>query len=372
MPNTVKVGLVGRGMVGSIVNRIIINSDAPCVEFSLLSSTQDGQEGPFGRILNSRDPNILERFDIIVTSQGSEWTKEIHPLLRKSGWGGYWVDASSALRMSDTCTIVLDPINRHSIVTSLRLGTKDFAGGNCTTSLLLMAIAGLLKADQVTSVTTNTAQAASGAGAKQLNELIRQTKFCTQNLDTNQPSLELAEKAHELCRHEDFPDKNLSYPLAFGLSPAIGAICPKTGFSEEELKTYREGNKILGIKDSLIPISGTCARTPHLRCHTQLITIDLRAKLHLKIIEELIKGSSEYTEFYPNTNKASLALNPVDVSGSVKVRIGRLRLDHINNKRIHAVTVGDQLLWGAALPLIGALRLILKEKFEIETNWSYD
>jgi len=279
--------------------------------------------------------------------------------LRKSGWAGYWIDAASTLRMQDDSVIVLDPVNREVIDASLQAGVKNYIGGNCTVSLMLMAIGGLFKKDCVEWVTSMTYQAASGAGANYLKDLILQMQEISKATEGKDMSvLELAGEIQEVMREKGFPADNTVVPLACNLIPWID-VPVEDGMSREEWKGFAETNKILQTKD--IPIDCICVRVPVVRCHSQAITIKLKKKMSLKEVEDVIAKGNEWVKIIPNTREESIRnLTPLAATGKLTVPVGRIR--HINGDPtfISLFTVGDQLLWGAAEPVRRVLKIVLE------------
>jgi len=367
-----KVGLVGwRGMVGSVLmQRMLEENDLAGVEAVFFSTSQAGEQAPdFGQ-----GPSILEdasniaklaEQDVIITCQGGDYTKEVHPKLRQSGWNGYWIDAASSLRMEDNAVIILDPINRNVIDKALADGCKDFIGGNCTVSLMLMAIGGLFKADLVEWVSSMTYQAASGAGAPNMRELLSQmgtlNDCVNEELKTPGSSiLDIDRKVTETLRSATFPKAEFGFPLAGSVLPWIDREV-EGGQSREEWKGIAETNKILATEKQ-IPIDGICVRVGAMRCHSQALTIKLKKDLPIAAIEKLIGEDNQWVKVIPNTKADSLqGLTPAAVSGTLSVPVGRLHKMKMGPEYLSAFTCGDQLLWGAAEPLRRMLQ-ILKEQ----------
>ncbi len=353
-----KFGFIGwRGMVGSVLmERIGLNRDIDSVEALYYSTSQVGQPGPGGApLLDADDVSQLEQLDVIVTCQGSGHTKRVYPALRSAGWSGYWVDASSALRMADDAVIVLDPINRAQIDAALKDGIKTFIGGNCTVSLMLMAIGGLLRSGHVEWVSTMTYQSASGAGAKFLKELVSQMGLLgsaaqEQLVDPAASVLEIDRIITQQLHSPKLASAITGVPLAASLIPWIDSAVEE-GQTREEWKGQVETNKILGTTDP-IPVDGICVRVGAMRCHSQGLTIKLKEDLPLDEVEALIKESSEWTRVIPNAKTESMqALTPAAVSGTLEIPVGRIRKMKMGPRYVAAFTVGDQLLWGAAEPL---------------------
>ncbi len=367
-----KVGLVGwRGMVGSVLmQRMVEENDLAGVTPVFFSTSQAGQAAPdfgqgAGTLEDASDITKLAEQDVIITCQGGDYTKEVHPKLRASGWDGYWIDAASSLRMDDNAVIILDPINRDVIDTALKNGCKDFIGGNCTVSLMLMAIGGLFNAGLVDWVSSMTYQAASGAGAPNMRELLAQMgtlNNCVAEELKNPGSaiLEIDKKVSEKLRSGDFPKTEFGYPLAGSVLPWIDREV-EDGQSREEWKGIAETNKILG-NQSPIPIDGICVRIGSMRCHSQALTIKLNKDLPIEEIETLISNSNDWVKLVPNKKAETLEqLTPAAISGTLSIPVGRVRKMHMGPEYLSVFTCGDQLLWGAAEPLRRMLR-ILAEK----------
>lgn len=362
-----KVGIVGwRGMVGSVLmERMSAEQDFDLIESYLFSTSLKGNPAPkypncHETILDSNSVDELSSMDIIITCQGGDYTKSIHPMLRTSGWKGIWIDAASALRMKDSSLIVLDPLNKDNIVKSLNNSVRDFTGGNCTVSLMLMGLGGLFKADLVEWMTSMTYQAASGAGAKNMMELLAQMKFAThdEGKNSNLSALEVEKQIAQKMRSKDCPKDNFGYPLALSLLPWID-VPMDNGQSKEEWKAQAEANKILETRET-IPIDGTCVRVSSLRCHSQAFTIKLKKSVDMNTVNSLIKDSNPWVEFVENDKEATLAkLTPTNVSGTLKIPVGRVRKMTLGDTYLNAFSLGDQLLWGAAEPLRRTLRIVL-------------
>ena len=364
-----KVGIVGwRGMVGSVLmQRMQAENDLAGLEPVFFSTSQAGQNAPMGKgTLQSADDIVeLSKLDVIITCQGGDYTKAVHPQLRETGWNGYWIDAASSLRMDDDAVIILDPVNRNVIDDALARGVKDFIGGNCTVSLMLMAIGGLFRAGLVEWVSSMTYQAASGAGAPNMRELLSQMGVLEGSVaellnDPGSAILDIDQKVTEMLRGDQLPTGEFGYPLAGSLLPWIDREV-EDGQSREEWKGYAETNKILGNKQP-IPIDGICVRVGAMRCHSQALTIRLNKDLPIAEIEALIDKDNEWVKLIPNNKSDSLAgLTPTAVSGTLSIPVGRVRKMKMGPQYVSAFTCGDQLLWGAAEPLRRMLR-ILKEK----------
>ncbi|QGU32686.1 aspartate-semialdehyde dehydrogenase [Thermochromatium tepidum] len=367
-----RVGFVGwRGMVGSVLmERMRAENDfARIPEPVFFSTSQVGQPGPdvgYGAspLLDANSLEALRAMDVIITCQGGDYTKAIHPRLRASGWDGYWIDAASALRMEPDATIILDPVNRPVIDAALDAGKRDFIGGNCTVSLMLMAIGGLFRAGLVEWVSAMTYQAASGAGAQAMRELLVQMGALHGSVasllsDPAAAILDVDRRVTETLRDRSFPTASLGAPLAASLIPWIDTQL-ENGQSREEWKGQAETNKILGRTDQQIPIDGICVRICAMRCHSQGLTIKLNRDVALDEIESLIVSANDWVRVVPNERTATIHnLSPATVAGSLLVPVGRLRTMNLGSRYLSAFTVGDQLLWGAAEPLRRMLTILL-------------
>ncbi|WP_298437355.1 aspartate-semialdehyde dehydrogenase [Geobacter sp.] len=365
-----KVGIVGwRGMVGSVLlQRMVEEGDfAIGIEPVFFSTSQAGQPAPMnaGTLKDAADIAELKKLDVIITCQGGDYTKSVHPELRRQGWQGYWIDAASTLRMEPDAVIILDPVNRNVIDAALAKGQKDFIGGNCTVSLMLMALGGLFRAGLVEWLSSMTYQAASGAGAPNMRELLSQMGVLHGSVaellkNPGSAILEIDRKVTEELRGDALPKKEFGAPLAGNVLPWIDREV-EDGQSREEWKGFAETNKILGTTTP-IPVDGICVRVGAMRCHSQALTIKLNRDVPLSDIEELIKNDNQWVKFVPNTKADTLAeLTPAAVSGLLTVPVGRLRKMKMGPQYLQAFTCGDQLLWGAAEPLRRMLR-ILAEK----------
>ena len=366
-----KVGLVGwRGMVGSVLlERMQQQSDFAHIDTTFFTTSQAGQLGPdiagdAKPLLDASDVNELAKMDIIVTCQGGDYTKAVYPKLRESGWDGYWIDAASALRMVDDSIIVLDPVNKDVIEQGLEQGVKTFVGGNCTVSLMLLALGGLFEQDLIEWVSPMTYQAASGAGARNMKELIAQMgaihSSVAEQLDNPSSAiLEIDKIVSEKMASSDLPQDQFGVPLAGSLIPWIDVPMP-SGQSKEEWKAQVEANKILGSSKQPVPIDGLCVRIGAMRCHSQAMTIKLREDISVEKIEEILASHNEWVKVIPNEREISATdLTPVKVTGTLSIPVGRIRKLAMGPKYISAFTVGDQLLWGAAEPLRRMLRIIV-------------
>lgn len=363
-----KVGIVGwRGMVGSVLmQRMQEENDLAGLEPVFFSTSQAGQNAPMGAgtLKSADDVTELGQLDVIITCQGGDYTKAVHPRLREAGWNGYWIDAASALRMEDDAVIILDPVNRDVINAALARGVKDFIGGNCTVSLMLMAIGGLFRAGLVEWVSSMTYQAASGAGAPNMRELLCQMGILEGSVadllnDPGSAILDIDRQVTEALRSDRLPVGEFGYPLAGSLLPWIDREV-EDGQSREEWKGYAETNKILGNAQP-VPIDGICVRVGTMRCHSQALTMRLNKDLPIEEIEALIDKDNDWVKLVPNSKAASLAeLTPTAVSGTLAIPVGRVRKMKMGPQYVAAFTCGDQLLWGAAEPLRRMLRILLE------------
>jgi len=360
-------------MVGSVLmNRMRDENDFAGIDEPVFFTTsQAGRAGPdIGKpvpaLKDATDIAELARMDVIVTCQGGDYTKLVYADLRKSGWDGYWIDAASALRMQQDAVIILDPVNMPVIEQALADGRKDFIGGNCTVSLMLMALGGLFNADLVEWATAMTYQAASGAGARNMRELLNQMgvlRDCASGLLADEASaiLDIDRRVTETLRSDAFPTENFGVPLAGSLIPWID-VALDNGQSKEEWKGFAETNKILGRSDSPIPIDGTCVRIGAMRCHSQALTIKLKRDVPIDEIEQMLDEANPWSKVVPNDRVETVReLTPARVTGTLSVPVGRLRKMNLGNEYLNAFTVGDQLLWGAAEPLRRMLRILQRE-----------
>jgi aspartate-semialdehyde dehydrogenase len=368
-----RVGFVGwRGMVGSVLlERMRAERDFDRIDPVFFSTSQPGGAAPdmgraVGPLQDANDIAALTTLDAIVSCQGGDYTAAVHPKLRASGWDGYWIDAASKLRMAEDAVIVLDPVNRELIDAGLRAGFKDFIGGNCTVSLMMMAIGGLLRAGLVEWISAMTYQAASGAGAQNMRELIDQmgvVHAAAARLlrDPASAILDVDRAVSGALRGDALPTAHLTAPLAGSLIPWIDADLGN-GQSREEWKGGAELNRMLGRSRDPIPVESLCVRIGAMRCHSQALTIKLTRDLPLPEIEALIAGGNAWVRLVPNSREASVReLSPARVSGSLEIPIGRVRKLAMGGDYISAFTVGDQLLWGAAEPLRRMLRIVLDQ-----------
>jgi aspartate-semialdehyde dehydrogenase len=370
-----RVGIVGwRGMVGSVlVQRMREERDFDHVEPVFFSTSQAGAQGPdigakagksTGTVKNATDLAELKKLPVIISCQGGDYTTEIYPKLRSEGWKGYWIDAASTLRMKDDATIILDPVNMPLIKDAVAKGTKNFIGGNCTVSLMLMGMAGLFQRDEVEWMTSMTYQAASGQGAAAMRDLVAQMAQVGSAAGAlmNDPAaaiLDIDRAVSESIRSRSLPKENIGYPLAGSLLAWIDKDLGN-GQSREEWKAQAEANKILGRNGHVIPMDGICVRIGAMRCHSQALTIKLRRPLPLDEIEGMIADAHDWVKVVPNRREETLAeLTPAAVTGKLSVPVGRLRKMPMGDDYLAAFTVGDQLLWGAAEPLRRMLRILL-------------
>ncbi|WP_114654355.1 aspartate-semialdehyde dehydrogenase [Polynucleobacter necessarius] len=376
------VGLVGwRGMVGSVLmERMLAEKDFDLIEPVFFSTSQTGGEVPLlngqkvtkseNTLLDANDIKALSRCDIILTCQGGDYTNEIFPQLRAAGWQGHWIDAASALRMKDDAVLILDPVNRPVIDKALAAGGKSWIGSNCTVSLMMMAMGGLVKADMVEWISAMTYQAASGAGAQNMRELLLQMGALRDSvaIELADPSswiLDIDRKITETLRSPDFPKKNFrNTPLAGSLIPWID-VPVENGQTKEEWKGGAEFNKILGRPPfrtpGSIPIDGLCVRVGAMRCHSQGLTVKLKKDIPLKEIETILANDNQWVKAIPNDRETTeRELSPAAISGTLTVPIGRLHKMAMGPEYLGAFTVGDQLLWGAAEPLRRMLRILLE------------
>jgi aspartate-semialdehyde dehydrogenase len=366
-----RVGMVGwRGMVGSVlVQRMREERDFDAIDPVFFSTTRAGGRGPeidrdTGRVADARDLAALKALPVIVSCQGGDYTNEMHPRLRAAGWDGYWIDAASALRMKDDAAIILDPVNLPLIRDALRRGGRDFIGGNCTVSLMMMGMAGLFRNDLVEWLTSMTYQAASGAGAAHMRELVEQMAYlggaCGALLrDAAASALDIDRGLTEALRQDALPRAHFGRPLAASLLPWIDRDLGN-GQSREEWKGQAETNKILGRSRDPIPVDGICVRVGAMRCHSQALTVKLKRDVPLDEIEGMIAEANEWVRVVPNRQAETLAeLTPAAVTGKLSVPVGRLRKLPMGGDYLAAFTVGDQLLWGAAEPLRRMLHILI-------------
>jgi aspartate-semialdehyde dehydrogenase len=370
-----RVGIVGwRGMVGSVlVQRMREENDFALIDPEFFSTSQAGAAGPnigkpVGPVKDANAVADLAAMDVVISCQGGEYTTAIHPQLRRAGWTGYWIDAARSLRMAHDAVIILDPVNRPVIDRALERGIKDYIGGNCTVSLMLMAMDGLFKADLIEWMTSMTYQAASGGGARHMRELVAQMGIAHASVADllADPASSIIDIDRQLIsvQRGGFPVDQFGYPLAGSLLPWIDADLGN-GQSREEWKAEAEGNKILGRAKTPIPIDGICIRVGAMRCHSQALTVKLRRDVPLAEVEQLLDGANEWVRVVPNEKETTLReLTPTAVSGTLAVPVGRLKKLSMGPEFLQAFTVGDQLLWGAAEPLRRMLRILLAANAE--------
>jgi aspartate-semialdehyde dehydrogenase len=366
------VGIIGwRGMVGSVlVQRMREERDFDLIDPVFFSTSQAGVAGPeIGKrtaaVKDAKSLAELTAMDVLISCQGGDYTSEIYPKLRAAGWDGYWIDAASTLRMADDAVIVLDPVNQTVIARALDQGVRNYIGGNCTVSLMLMSMAGLFRAGLIEWVTVMTYQAASGAGSQTMRELAQQMGVTHASVaallaDKDSSILDIDRGIIDTMRSPSFPTtKTEGYPLAGSVLPWIYTDLGN-GQSKEEWKAQAEGNKILGRDNAPIPIDGLCVRVGAMRCHSQALTVKLTHDVPLHEIEGLLASAHEWAAVVPNDKTSTLRdLTPAAVTGTLKTPVGRLRKLSIGPEYLTAFTVGDQLLWGAAEPLRRMLRILL-------------
>lgn len=358
-------------MVGSVlIDRMREEGDFDGLDSVFFSTSQQGQESPDEAseplLQDAADLQTLASCDVILTCQGGDYTSAVHGPLRQSGWNGYWIDAASSLRMSSGAVIILDPVNRNVIDGALDSGLKDYVGGNCTVSLMLMAVGSLIRKGWVDWITAMTYQAASGAGARNMRELIAQMGHLHEVVaDTlNDPQsgiLAIDRSITESLNSDALPTDQFGHALAGSLLPWIDRPV-ENGQSREEWKAMAECNKILGLSDSPVPVDGTCVRIGAMRCHSQGLTIRLNQEVPLDEIEDVLSEGTEWTDFIPNNREETLQrLTPAAVTGTLRIPVGRVRRMNLGPEYLNVFTVGDQLLWGAAEPLRRMLA-ILRER----------
>lgn len=372
-----KVGLVGwRGMVGSVLmQRMQEEKDFDLIEPVFFTTSQGGKPAPrvldgkgagkdCGLLQDAFDIDALKAQDVIITCQGGDYTKEVYSKLRDAGWGGYWIDAASALRMDDDAIIVLDPVNLNVIKDGISNGVKTYVGGNCTVSLMLLALGGLFEKDLVEWATPMTYQAASGSGARHMRELISQMGAIRDEVkdkldDPASAILDIDRQVADFIRSDALPTEQFGVPLAGSLIPYIDSQL-ETGQSREEWKAQVEANKIMGRSDSPVPVDGLCVRVGAMRCHSQAITLKLKKDLPVSEIEAILAQHNDWVKVIPDDRDASMKeLTPAKVTGTLTIPVGRIRKLTMGPEYISAFTVGDQLLWGAAEPLRRMLRILL-------------
>ncbi|CAH5504062.1 aspartate-semialdehyde dehydrogenase [Serratia ureilytica] len=364
------VGFIGwRGMVGSVLmQRMTEERDFDAIRPVFFSTSQHGSAAPAfggqqGTLQDAYDIDALSVLDIIITCQGGDYTNEVYPKLRASGWQGYWIDAASSLRMQDDAIIILDPVNHAVIQQGLDKGIKTFVGGNCTVSLMLMSLGGLFANDLVEWASVATYQAASGGGARHMRELLTQMGMLHADVakelqDPASAILDIERKVTEATRSGKLPTDNFGVPLAGSLIPWIDKQLDN-GQSREEWKGQAETNKILNT-GSVIPVDGLCVRVGALRCHSQAFTLKLKKDVSLPEIEQMLATHNDWVRVIPNDRELTMReLTPAAVTGTLNTPVGRLRKLNMGPEYLSAFTVGDQLLWGAAEPLRRMLRILL-------------
>ena len=369
-----KVGLVGwRGMVGSVLmGRMREEHDFDHIEPVFFTTSNVGGKGPdVGRevppLKDASSIDDLKQCDTIITCQGGDYTQDVYPKLRAAGWTGYWIDAASTLRMKDEAIIILDPVNGNVIRDGITNGVKTYVGGNCTVSLMLMSMGGLFDAGLVEWVSPMTYQAASGAGARNMRELIQQMGAVHAEVkdlldDPASAILEIDRKVADFIRSDRYPVDAWPVPLAGNLIPWID-VALESGQSKEEWKAQVEANKIMRRSDNPIPIDGLCVRVGAMRCHSQALTIKLTRDVPLADIDGLIAEHNQWVKVVPNDRELTMReLTPAAVTGTLTVPIGRMRKLSMGPQYLTAFTVGDQLLWGAAEPLRRMLRILLEAR----------
>ncbi|MDH3309953.1 MAG: aspartate-semialdehyde dehydrogenase [Gammaproteobacteria bacterium] len=367
-----RVGLVGwRGMVGSVLmGRMQAEKDFDHIEPVFFSTSNVGGQGPtivkdVPPLKDARSLDELKTMEIIITCQGGEYTSEIFPKLRAAGWKGYWIDASSSLRMNKDAIIILDPVNADVIQDGIRDGVMNYIGGNCTVSLMLMALGGLFKADLIEWMTSMTYQAASGAGANNMRELVKQMgsihASVKDKLDNPASAiLDIDRAVADHIRSENYPKNYFGVALAGSIIPYIDKQL-ESGQSKEEWKGQAETNKILRRSERPVPIDGICVRVGAMRCHSQAFTIKLKKDVPLDEIHAMLAAHNDWVKVIPNERERSMReLTPAAVTGTLTVPVGRLRRLNMGSQYLGAFTVGDQLLWGAAEPLRRMLRILLE------------
>jgi aspartate-semialdehyde dehydrogenase len=366
-----QVGIIGwRGMVGSVLlDRMRAEGDFELIAPTLFSTSQAGAAAPqlgaaHSVVQDAHDVTALAKLPMLISAQGGDYTQAIHPRLRAAGWKGFWIDAASALRMEKNAVIVLDPVNLPVMQAARERGIKDFIGGNCTVSLMLMAVSGLMRAGLVEWITAMTYQSASGAGAQNMRELLQQMgtvhgAVADQLKNPASGILDIDRAVSGALTGPELPRTHFGVPLAGSLIPWIDKDLGN-GQSREEWKASAEANKILGTESAPVPIEGICVRVGAMRCHSQALTIKLKRDLPLAEIEKLLASGNPWVRVIPNNKDSSIqALSPATVSGTMEIPIGRVRKLAMGGEYLTAFTVGDQLLWGAAEPLRRTMRFLL-------------
>lgn len=356
-------------MVGSVLmQRMREEKDFDVIEPVFFTTSNVGGKGPnvgkdIPALMDAFDIEALKPLDVIITCQGGDYTQAVYPKLRAEGWNGFWIDAASTLRMQDDAVIILDPVNRRNIDQAMRDGVRTYVGGNCTVSLMLMGLGGLFEAGLVEWMSAMTYQAASGAGAQNMRELISQMGAINASVadklaDPASAILDIDRTVAATLRGSEFPVDNFGVPLAGSLIPWIDKQLPN-GQSREEWKAQAETNKIIGRSARPIPVDGICVRIGAMRCHSQALTIKLNKDVPLADIEAMLDAHNPWSKVVPNDKELTLRdLTPTAVTGTLTVPVGRLRKLNMGAQYLSAFTVGDQLLWGAAEPLRRMLRII--------------
>jgi aspartate-semialdehyde dehydrogenase len=368
-----RVGFIGwRGMVGSVLmGRMKEEKDFDLVDPVFFTTSNVGGKGPnIGKdvppLKDAKNIDELKKLDAVVSCQGGEYTTEVYPKLRNTGWKGFWIDAASTLRMTDDSIIILDPVNRKVIKDGLARGVKNYIGGNCTVSLMLMALGGLYEQDLVEWMSAMTYQAASGAGANNMRELLQQMgsihgQVKSQLDDPAGAILDIDKKVSDHIRSDAYPKEFFGAPLAGSLIPWIDKQL-ENGQSREEWKGQAETNKILGRERNPIPIDGTCVRVGAMRCHSQALTIKMKKDVPLGEITDMIAKHNKWVKVVPNQREITMKdLTPAAITGTLTVPVGRLRKMNMGPSFLNAFTCGDQLLWGAAEPLRRMLRIVVEK-----------
>jgi len=367
-----RIGFVGwRGMVGSVLMRRMKElGDFDGYEPLFFTTSNVGGTGPdigldIPPLKDAYDLDLLASLDVIITCQGGDYTKSVYPKMRDRGWSGYWIDSASTLRMNEDSIIVLDPVNRSVIDDALSSGVKTYVGGNCTVSLMLMAMAGLLLSGHVQWISSMTYQAASGAGAKHMRELMAQMRSLGDSCrllldDPASTAIQIDEAVTAELRGDRIPTRDFAVPLAGSLIPWIDSAV-ESGQTREEWKGYAESNKILQTREP-IPVDGVCVRVGAMRCHSQGFTIKLDRDMPLDEITEMIDTANEWVHVVPNDKESTLrTLTPAAVNGTLTIPVGRIRKMLLGPEYVAAFSVGDQLLWGAAEPIRRILNIIINK-----------
>ena len=368
-----KAGIVGwRGMVGSVLmGRMKEEKDFDHIEPVFFTTSNVGGKGPdvgkgVSTLKDAKNVDELKKMDIVLTCQGGDYTNEVYPKLRAAGWKGFWIDAASALRMEKDSIIILDPVNMKVIKDGLARGIKNYIGGNCTVSLMLMALGGLYEKGLVEWMSAMTYQAASGAGANNMRELLKQMGSIHGTVkplldDPAGAILDIDRKVSDHIRSDAYPKEFFGVPLAGSVIPWIDKQL-ENGQSKEEWKGQAETNKILGRESNPVPIDGTCVRVGAMRCHSQALTIKMKKDVPLNEIADMISRHNKWVKVVPNQRDITIReLTPAAITGTLTVPIGRLRKMNMGPTFLNAFTCGDQLLWGAAEPLRRMLRIVVEK-----------